>query len=88
MKGVALSNAFTSVVGPEKLRIYANGSLHLYLRRRHVVGMQSWIERGKKYKFQIEITCQKSDPIICEYDDEAKWKQVLDLLDKGFATWR
>lgn len=55
---------------------------HLRIDATKLVGHQSWREGYGNKKYVIEYTTTGGQ-IVCEYDDETKWKAILDGLDKA-----
>lgn len=64
------------------LRVRFGDTTHLHVEVTKLLGFQSWPERYGNKKFIIQYVL-KGGQIICEYDDEAKWKTILDGLDKA-----
>lgn len=61
-----------------------NGVTHFRCDRRELIGLQSWlVNRGRiTPTYSIQFYTARSGPdIILEYDDIAKWKEVLRQLD-------
>lgn len=65
------------------IKVYINGTLHLFLNKKKLSGFQSW-KFGKK-EWCIEFSYPNST-IFCAYDDEEKWKSILALLDKNLFS--
>lgn len=63
------------------LRILFGNVVHLRLNAQNLLGYQSWREGYGNKKFVIEYTLVGGQ-IICEYDTEDKWKEILAGLDK------
>jgi hypothetical protein len=68
-------------VNGRTLRIYINEVLHLAIDREKFIGLQSWIEEVDW--FCIEYYYLGSDPILSEYDDFEKWKEILRLVNQN-----
>ncbi len=66
-------------VGYSFAKIYVDEILHLAFRHEKLQCIQSWVDTGK---WCIEIYLKGEDPILMEYDEVEKWKQMLKLLDK------
>lgn len=65
---------------PEDIRIFINGTIHLFLKRKELVSLQSWyINKGCCV---IEIYTTSRD-IILEYNSVEKWKFILNLLNEN-----
>lgn len=62
------------------VKVYINELLHLMFDHQSFQGFQSWKEA--KNWFSIEIYL-KDREILCAYDDEEKWSQILKLLDSN-----
>lgn len=60
-----------------------NGITHFRVDRRELLGLQSWkVNRGRAtptYAVQVYVRC--GTEITLEYDNEEKWKEVLNQLD-------
>lgn len=54
---------------------------HLRIDATKLLGHQSWREGYGNRKWVIEYSLDGGSRIVCEYDDEAKWKAILDGLD-------
>lgn len=72
----------TAQSDPVDLRIYADGILHLYLRKAKVRGIQAWQQNKKKCAALIEITLSGGDTILLEYNSVDKWRAILALIDE------
>lgn len=63
----------------DSIRIYADGALHLRLKRSQLLGIQSW--RCGDNHYSIEYTL-KGGTVLTEYDSLPKWLKILELLDQ------
>lgn len=63
------------------IRILFGELIHLRIDATKLLGYQSWREGYGSKKFVIEYTLQGGQ-IVCEYDAEDKWKEILIGLDK------
>lgn len=61
------------------LKIFFGESLHLYLNKDKLLGIQSWIYDEK---YLIEYTLI-GNTIESEYNDIEKWKYILKLLNEN-----
>jgi hypothetical protein len=59
------------------LKIYLCGLLHLALRQKDLIGVQSWMNDGM---YLIEYTTTDQE-VLTEYDDRQKWEALLHKLD-------
>lgn len=71
---------FTCESDPTDIRIFINGTLHLFLRRSEIVSFQSWYVN--KNNLKIEIYTNTRD-ILLEYNSVEKWKEILKLLNEN-----
>lgn len=62
------------------LRVRFGGLTHLRIDATKLIGFQSWREGYGNRKFVIEYTTTGGQ-IVCEYDNEEKWKAILAGLD-------
>ena len=62
----------------ESIKVRFDDILHLYIKKAEFIGLQSWMETGKK--FCIEFT-MRDGVIVTEYDDFEKFKTILKQLD-------
>lgn len=69
----------TVEMGFSAIKIRFGGTLHMRIDRERLLGIHSW--RSGNRKFSIEYTMVGAD-ILSEYDDETKWKAILDGLDR------
>jgi hypothetical protein len=60
------------------VKIFISGILHIYFRREHLRGLQSW-QFGKD-QFVIEVKL-KDATLTLEYDQREKWTAILTALD-------
>lgn len=63
----------------DTIRVKINGVLHCLIDQEKLLGVQSWLRKGKKYVIEYSM---EGGNITCEYDDAAKWKAILAELDK------
>lgn len=63
------------------LKIRFGGVTHLRIDATKLIGFQSWREGYGNRKFVIEYTATGGQ-IVCEYDDEDKWKMIIAGLDQ------
>ncbi|MBX2907695.1 MAG: hypothetical protein KF744_16740 [Taibaiella sp.] len=61
------------------LRIFINGYLHLSLKVRELVGLQSWGTDDGLFKIEY-IT--RTNRILAEYTDRNLWQRILKALEK------
>ena len=62
------------------VKIYVNKLLHLSLRRKKIIGIQSYIEGETRKKWIIEIyTAKKTIIVGCKY--RYLWEALLRVLD-------
>lgn len=61
------------------LKIFIDGVVHVCIEQKKIVGFQSWKSGNGWYCIEF-YTSKKS--ILLEYDNIAKWKSILDLLNK------
>lgn len=61
------------------LKIFIDGSLHLYLDKDKLLGIQSWISNDK---YLIEYTLV-GNAITTEYNSHEKWIFILNLLNEN-----
>lgn len=64
------------------LKVQFGGVTHLRIDATKLIGHQSWREGYGNRKFVIEYTTTGGQ-IVCEYDTEAKWLEILAGLDKA-----
>lgn len=62
------------------LKVRFGDTTHLRIDATKLIGHQSWREGYGNRKWVIEYTTMAGH-IVCEYDDEAKWKAILQGLD-------
>lgn len=63
------------------LKVRFGDTTHLRIDATKLIGHQSWREGYGNRKWVIEYTTTAGQ-IVCEYDDEVKWKAILDGLDR------
>ena len=63
------------------ISILFNKQLHLLIKEKEFVGLQSWFTDDKPTKYFIEFYL-KTGKIKCEYTCIGRWKQVLELFNK------
>lgn len=73
----------------EAVAIRIGGVLHLWLDRKKLLGVTSWIMDGRK-QFCIEYIMEGGS-VTADYDTREKWETILAKLDdvlakKRFAT--
>lgn len=61
------------------LRIFINGYLHLSLKVRELVGLQSWVTDDGLFKIEY-VT--RTSRILAEYTDKKLWQRILKALEK------
>lgn len=69
--------------GVHALRIFIRGVLHLELLMESYDGMQAWKQRAERFTYRIEFYRKSGAPVLCEYEDEVLWREILDGLAKG-----
>lgn len=69
---------------PEAIKIKFGGVLHLWLDRPTLVGVQSW-QTGER-RYAIKYYFRGADPVLSEYDDVDKWREILSRLDEVVKT--
>lgn len=67
------------------LRVRFGDLTHLRIDATKLIGFQSWREGYGNHKFVIEYT-MTGGQIVCEYDDEEKWKAILVGLDSALDS--
>lgn len=77
-RGSRTSVQITKAVTYDLTKIYFNSTVHLAFVRREVVGFQAWKSVGV---YSIELTFRNGAAITTEYDDVAKWKRVIELIE-------
>ena len=61
------------------LKLFIDGTLHLYLDKDKLLGFQSWISNDK---YLIEYTLV-GNTITTEYNSHEKWEFILNLLNEN-----
>lgn len=74
----------TSIRKWEQLKIYINGSLHLYLKLQDLISIQSWVHSSCEY--YIEYTFVSGTKLTSGYTSIEKWKEVLKILDENITV--
>lgn len=69
----------TAVENAGDIRIFINGTLHLFFQRADILCLQSWKETEHCCKIEL-YTRHRS--VVLEYNSREKWRKVLELLDK------
>lgn len=78
--GVRMADPAVAVeLGFGAIKVRFGGALHMRIDRERLLGVHSW--RNGDRKFTIEYTLV-GGVVLGEYDEEAKWKAILDGLDK------
>lgn len=67
------------VAGFDAIKVKFNDILHLHIKRRDLVAVQSW--RSDDLNYVIEFTFKKGATTTAEYDDCDNWKNILQALD-------
>lgn len=81
-----MSSKVTAVRDHLSLRVYIDSILHFEVRVAGHIGVQSWIECGKKcsfYVYCIEFYRIQGKPIKMEYYKREIWEQILKLIDEN-----
>jgi hypothetical protein len=65
------------------LKVRFGATTHVRIDVTRLLGYQSWREGYGNRKFVIEYTLAGGGPIVCEYDDVAKWQAILAGLDQA-----
>lgn len=68
---------YTATVKHGWFKIYINDLLHVAVRIKDLSGIQSYF-RGEEW-FCIEFYTERI--ILCEYNNQEKWKSVLKLIE-------
>lgn len=63
----------------DALRIYFDDCLHVHLRRSKLLAIHAW--RWSSTDCSIEWVMH-GNTLVTEYDDEAKWRAILQELDR------
>ncbi len=78
-----MKNKYKLIISNKQIKIFINDILHLSIKQKQLVGIQSWImgyDADRKYCIEYTL---KTSVVLSEYDDAEKWKSILDLLNKN-----
>ena len=64
----------------DDIKIKFDGVLHASINLRKLLGIQAW--RTNENNFSIEYNFENEGKMICEYDSEHKWGEILLGLEK------
>lgn len=67
----------------EELKIYIDGTLHLSLKTRDIVAIQSWISENE---YCIEFSYSSGCQVRSAYSSKEKWTEVLKIVDKNIGV--
>jgi len=74
MAEITVDTAYDAII------VKINGIMHLKVQRSRLLGIQSWMFGDQNCT--IELTMEKEDKIVAEYDDMEMWKAILAGLEK------
>lgn len=77
-----MAHAITKIETYDTTKVYFEDTVHLVFVRREVVGFQSWKSAAL---YSIEITFKDGATITTEYDNKAKWKTVISLIEDALT---
>lgn len=70
----------------ESIAIRIEGVLHLWIDRRKLLGVQSWVKTGRR-QFFIEFGMEGGN-ITSDYDTREKWETILKGVEAVLLTGR
>lgn len=68
----------TSTSNTDDIRVFINDTLHLYILKESLVGIQAFNNAENDYSIQIHFT---SKSMLLQYDGFDKWSRVLGELN-------